>query len=198
MSYLGQAALYLVQVVFGFFILLVLLRFLFQLARADFYNPMSQFIVSFTNPLLKPLRRVIPGVLGIDWAAVVLLIVLKALEIHLTAWFLGFQPLPAAVLVLALTGLLKLTVYVYIVAILIRAVLSWVNPYGTRHPFGNLLYGLTEPLLYPARRLLPAVSGFDLSPIIVLVLLQLTLFLVVRPIEDLGVSLDPRLLFLAR
>jgi YggT family protein len=198
MNYLSQAGLYLIQVVFGFYILLVLLRFLFQLVRADFYNPMSQFMVTLTNPLLKPLRRLIPGVFGIDWAAVVLLVALKLLEIYLIAWLLGFHPWFAGALVLGVADLLKLTIYVFIVAILIRVILTWVNPYGTRHPLGELLYSLTEPLLYPARRLIPSVSGLDLSPIIVFVLLQLTLFLLVQPLQDAGLSIDSRLGFLGR
>lgn len=199
MSYLSHALLYLIEVIFGFFILLVLLRFLFQLVRADFYNPMSQFIVTLTNPPLKLLRRFIPGMLGIDWAAVVLLLAAKALEIYLISWFLGvLNPNPAGVLVLGITALLKLTVYVYIVALLIRIILSWVSPYGTRHPIGELLYSLTEPVLYPARRLLPPVSGLDLSPILVFILLQLSLFLIVQPLADVGATLEPRLALLVR
>ncbi len=189
MSYFGQAALYLIQVVFGFYILLVLLRLLFQLARADFYNPVSQFIVTLTQPPLQFLRRFIPGLFGIDMAAVVLLLALQMLEIYLLAGMRGAVPTAASVAVLACAHLIEFTVYVYIVAILIRVVLSWVNPYGTRHPFADLLYSLTEPLLAPARRLIPPIAGLDLSPIAVLVLLQLTLILLVRPLNDLGARL---------
>jgi YggT family protein len=190
MSYFSQAGLYLIQVVFGFYILLVLLRFLFQLARADFYNPVSQFIVTLTQPPLGFLRRIIPGLGGIDLAAVVLLVALQAAELWLIHGLIQGVPINAAgLMVLAIARLLQLTVYVYIVAVLIRVVLSWVNPYGTRHPVGELLNDLTDPLLVPARRLIPPISGLDLSPIAVFVLLQLTLILIVRPLEDVGIAL---------
>lgn len=189
MNYFSQAIIYLIQVVFGFYILLVLLRLLFQLARADFYNPFSQFIVTLTQPPLQFLRRFIPGLFGVDFAAVVLLLGLQVLEIYLIAWLGGAVPNVASVVVLACAQLIEFTVYVYIVAILIRVVLSWVNPYGTRHPVADLLYSLTEPLLAPARRLIPPIAGLDLSPIAVLVLLQLTLILLVRPLSDFGAGL---------
>jgi YggT family protein len=190
MSYFSQAGLYLIQVAFGFYILLVLLRFLFQLSRADFYNPVSQFIVTLTNPPLLFLRRFIPGLGGIDLASVVLLVLLQALELWLIHGAIRGVPLNGSgLIVLSVARLLELTVYVYIVAILIRVVLSWVNPYGTRHPVGELLHDLTEPMLAPARRLIPAISGLDLSPIAVFVLLQLTLILIVRPLEDSGIAL---------
>jgi YggT family protein len=174
-SFLSQAGVFLVEVVFGFYLLTLLLRLLLQLARADFYNPFSQFIVALTNPPLRPLRRVIPGFFGVDWATVLLLVALKMVELWLVALLGGLATTaPALLLVLALAELAKLTLYVYIVTILVRVVLSWVNPYGARaNPAGALLVGLTEPLLRPARRLIPPISGVDLSPIAVLVALQL-------------------------
>ncbi|MFL6651355.1 MAG: YggT family protein [Sulfurifustaceae bacterium] len=189
MSYLNQAAIYLVQVAFGFYILLVLLRFLFQLARASFYNPFSQFIVTLTQPPLKILRRFIPGFFGIDFATVVLLLALQVAEIYLTAWLQGVTPGAAGVIIVAIAELIQLAVWIYIIAILVRVVLSWVNPYGTHHPLADLLDSVTEPLLGPARRLIPPIGGLDLSPIAVLILLQLTLILIVRPLNDAGVVL---------
>lgn len=189
MTYLSQAGLFLVQVIFGFYILLVLLRLLFQLVRANFYNPFSQFVVTLTQPPLKILRRFIPGFFGIDFATVVLLLVVQILEVLLLAWLQGIQPNPAGVVVQAVAELLSLTVWVFLIAIFIRVILSWVNPYGTRHPMGDLLYSLTEPMLAPARRLIPAIGGLDLSPIAVIVLLQLTLILIVNPLRDVGLAL---------
>lgn len=190
MSYLAQAVLFLIQVAFGLYILLVLLRLLFQLARADFYNPVSQFIVTLTQPPLQVLRRFVPGLLGIDLAAVVLLLALQMLETYFVAWFRGMTPGIGGVAVLSVAQLIELAVYVYLFAIIIRVVLSWVNPYGMRHPVAGLLYDLTEPMLAPARRLIPPIAGLDLSPIAVLVLLQLTLILIVRPLADFGTRLS--------
>jgi len=188
-TYFNQAGLYLIQLVFGFYILLVLLRLLFQLVRASFYNPISQFIVTLTQPPLQLLRRFIPGLLGIDMAAVVLLLALQMLEIYMVAWFQGAYPAVGGVAVLAIAQLVEFAIYVFIIGILIRVILSWVNPHGGRNPVGDLLNSLTEPMLAPARRLIPPISGLDLSPIAVFVLLQLTLILIVRPLHDLGAGL---------
>ena len=173
-SFFTEAAVLIVEVVFSLYILAVLLRFLFQLARADFYNPISQFLVALTNPLLKPLRRIIPGLFGIDIASLVLLLVLKCLEMLIVSTLHGYPPGLAAVVIAAIVDLLRLTINVYFYAILLRVILSWFMPYGMQHnPAGDLLVSLTEPLMRPARRLIPAVGGLDLSPIVVLVGLQL-------------------------
>lgn len=185
--YFQQAGVFLVEVAFGLYLLAVLLRLLMQWVRADFYNPIAQFLVLVTNPPLLPLRRVIPGFLGIDWAAVALLAALKLGEIYLVAWMKDFTPPLSGAALVGLAQLLRLTVYVYIVTILVRVVLSWISPYGGHgNPAMDLLWSLTEPLLTPARRLIPTLGGLDLSPIAVFVLLQLTLILLVQPLHDLG------------
>jgi len=173
-SFLTEAGILLVEVVFGLYLLAVLLRFLFQLARADFYNPISQFLVAFTNPLLKPLRRLIPGLYGIDLASLVLLLVLKCVELYLLLLLGGVAVQWLPIVAAATVDLLRLTLNVYFFAILIRVILSWFMPYGIhQNPAGSLLVSLTEPLLRPARRLIPPIGGLDLSPIAVIVVLQL-------------------------
>lgn len=175
MSFFTQALIFLVQVAFGFYILTLMLRFLFQLVRADFYNPFSQFVVALTNPLLKPLRRLIPGLLGIDWASVLLLYAFKMLELFIVGSLNNLGTLsPLLLFAVASVDLVKLALYIFLFAIIIRVVLSWVSPYGLRgNPAGAVLTSLTEPLLGPARRLIPTLSGIDLSPIVVLVIIQL-------------------------
>lgn len=173
-SFFTEAGVLVIEVVFGLYILTVLLRFLFQIVRADFYNPISQFLVALTNPLLKPLRRAIPGLFGIDVASLVLLLTLKCLELFLISWLIGHAPELLPLLLAAVVSLVRLTINVYFYAVLLRVILSWFMPYGMRHnPAGDLLASLTEPLMRPARRLIPAVGGLDLSPIVVLVGLQL-------------------------
>lgn len=172
--FLTEAGILLVEVVFGLYLLAVLLRFLFQLTRADFYNPISQFLVAFTNPLLKPLRRLIPGLYGIDLASLVLLLVLKCVELYLLLLLGGVAVQWLPIVAAATVDLLRLTLNVYFFAILIRVILSWFMPYGIhQNPAGSLLVSLTEPLLRPARRLIPPIGGLDLSPIAVIVVLQL-------------------------
>jgi YggT family protein len=173
-AFFTDATFLIVQVILSLYILAVLLRFLFQLSRADFYNPISQFLVALTNPLLIPLRRIIPGLMGVDLASLVLLLALQLLEVYVLSW-LKDLPVTMLPLVLAsLVSLVRLTINVYFYAILIRVILSWFMPYGIRqNPAGDLLVSLTEPLMRPARRLIPAIGGLDLSPIVVLVGLQL-------------------------
>jgi YggT family protein len=173
-SFLTEATTLIIEVIFSLYILAVLLRFLFQLARADFYNPISQFLVALTNPLLKPLRRIIPGLFGVDIASLVLLLALKSLEVFLVFSLGGYTLEPLPVAIAAVVDLLRLTVNIFFYAILLRVILSWFMPYGVRqNSAGNLLVSLTEPLMRPARRLIPAIGGLDLSPIAVLVGLQL-------------------------
>jgi YggT family protein len=173
-SFFTEAGALIVQVVFGLYILAVLLRFLFQLSRADFYNPISQFLVALTNPLLIPLRRIIPGLMGIDLASLVLLLALQLLEVYVVSWLNNLAVTLLPLVVASLVSLVRLTINVYFYAILLRVILSWFMPYGMRqNPAGDLLVSLTEPLMRPARRLIPAVGGLDLSPIVVLVGLQL-------------------------
>jgi len=174
MSYFTNAGLFLLDVVFGLYIYAVLLRFMLQQVRADFYNPIAHFLVVITNPPLKPLRRVIPGLYGMDLASIVLLIALELVfQSLLTAllsqpWSLG------DILVKSIFHLILSTLNVYLFGILIVVILSWINPYP--NAVSQLLGRLTEPVLRPARRFLPPFSGIDLSPMaamLVIVLAQM-------------------------
>ena len=184
-SYLSDAALFLLDTILGIYILLVLLRFLLQLVRADFYNPISQFIVRATNPPLVRLRRFIPGLWGIDLAALALLITMEAIRISLTAMLLGHSPRWTGIIFLSLGELAKLAVYTVIFCIFIRALLSWFSN-GLQHPITRLLGSFTDPILRPVRRILPATGGIDLSPLVVFIAMMLILKLVVQPLMDLG------------
>lgn len=184
-SYVGNAATFLIQTLVGLYILIVMLRFLLQWARADFYNPVSQFIVKVTQPPLAPLRRIIPGIAGLDLAALVFMFVLKFVELWLVTTLLGMTPQVGGLAMLSIAELLGLAINVYVFAILIQVVISWVNP-GMYNPVMGLLHSLNEPLLAPARRVIPPISGLDLSPIAVIIVLQLVSMLAVAPIRDLG------------
>jgi YggT family protein len=186
--YAGNATTFLVHTVFGLYILIVMLRFLFQLVRADFYNPLSQFIVRATNPPLVYLRRFIPGVWGIDLSAVALMVALQLIELWIIFAVRGADAQLAGLLVLALAELLNLTLNVFFFSILIQVILSWVNP-GAHTPVTSLLHSLNEPLLGPARRLLPPFSGLDLSPLLALIALKLAEFLVVDPVRGVAATL---------
>jgi len=188
-SYAGNAGVFLIQTLFGLYVGAIMIRFLLALARADFYNPISQFLVKVTNPPLVPLRRIIPSLGGVDLASVILMLALQSAEIMLIAAIKGFGIHPFGLIVLSIGGLLSLLLQIYFFTILIQVILSWVSP-GGHNPAISLLYSLNEPLLRRARRILPAMHGFDLSPILVMILLQLLTILVIAPINDIGVSLS--------
>lgn len=188
-GYVSGAASFLVQTAFGLMVLVVMLRFLLQTVRADFYNPLSQFVVRATNPVLVPMRRVIPGLGGVDLAAVLLMLALKWLELTVMVQLAGGEAGLLALLVLAVAELLELAIFVFIVTLMIQVIMSWVNP-GAYNPMTTLLHSINEPLLRPARRVLPPMSGLDLSPLAVFVVLNLARFLLVAPIRDLAVALN--------
>lgn len=161
---------FLVQTVFGFYILAVILRFLLQWVRADFYNPLVQFLVRITNPPLLPLRRIIPGYRGLDLASVALAFALQLVEVLLVTLLFGRPLGVGGLLLLTVMELLKLLINIYLWGVIIQVVLSWVNP-DPYHPAARVLAQLTAPLLRPARRWLPPISGVDLSPMLVVVAL---------------------------
>ncbi|MBK8510375.1 MAG: YggT family protein [Candidatus Competibacteraceae bacterium] len=147
-----------------------MLRFLLQCVRADFYNPLVQFLVRITNPLLLPLRRIVPGYKGLDVASLVLAFVLQFLEVLLVTLLVGRDAGIGGLLLIAVGELFKLLINIYLWGLIIQAILSWVNP-DPYHPAARLLAQLTAPLLQPARRLLPPIAGVDLSPMLAIVAL---------------------------
>lgn len=196
-NYLMNAGIYLINLLFGLYLLAVMLRFLLQTIRADFYNPICQFLVTVTNPALKPLRRWVPGYRGIDWPSILLMFLLQAIEICLVALLVSGQiPVAISFPVIIASKLLVLLIYIYIFVIIIQAIISWVQP-GSYSPFTILLYQLSDPLVKPIKRYIPATGGIDWSPFIILILLNLALMLLAKPLQDWGSYLSgfPRQIF---
>ena len=187
-GHIGNAATFLIETLFGLYILIVMLRLLLQWARADFYNPLSQFIVRATQPALAPMRGALPAIAGIDLACAVLLVVLQFGELWLITGILGQRAPVSALLVFSVAELLQLAIYIFLFSILIQVIMSWINP-GSYNPVLSVIYSLNEPLLTPARRLVPSIGGLDLSPIVVMVALQLAAILFVGPLRQLAGTL---------
>ena len=163
---------YLLQTFISLYLLAMLLRFLLQLVRADFYNPISQFLVRITNPLVIPLRRVIPGFAGIDSASLVLSILLQLIGIVALLLINGAGlPNIGLLLVWSVLGVIGLLINIYFFALLAMIILSWVAP-GSNHPAIYLLYQITEPVMAPFRKALPPMGGMDFSPILVFILIN--------------------------
>lgn len=158
----------------SFYLTIVLLRFLLQLARADFYNPITQFAVKATNPLLRPLRRIVPGWGGVDGASIVLAVIIQAITFYLILIALnggvpGVNPL--TLLTWSVLNVLDLIVTIYFWSVIAVVVVSWIAP-GSNHPAIQLVAQITEPVMRPVRNVMPSMGGLDLSPIIVFLILN--------------------------
>ncbi len=176
-NYLTNPLEFLVTTLLGLYILAVMLRFLLGLVRADFYNPVSQFLVRVTNPLLVPMRKVIPTLGKFDTSAVVLMLALQLLSVLIVVALRGAGVSFAAILAFAIGELLMLLINVFLVAIIVQVVMSWISP-GTYSPVNAVLYSLTNPVLQPFRRIIPPLSGIDLSPLFALIALQVARMLI--------------------
>ncbi len=153
--------------------LVILVRLFLQIARADFYNPVSQFVVKATDPVIKPLRRFIPGFGGIDIASIVFAILVQALGVFLLLLLKGasgFNPL--LLLVFGVFGAAKVALNLFFFAILILIIISWVAP-GNYNPIASILQQITEPLMAPFRKLIPPMAGLDFSPMVVLLVIHI-------------------------
>ena len=181
-SYLTNPIVFLIQTLFGLYIALVAIRFLLQWARADFYNPISQFVVKLTSPVLRPLRQVIPGYAGMDLAALVLAWLLKSVELGLLVVILGVDASLFAALGWAVPAVIELFINIFLFAILIRVILSWVNP-DPYNPAVSLLARITDPIMRPAQRMIQPIGGIDLSPMVVIIGLILLEMLLIPPLK---------------
>ena len=189
-NYFTQAVLYLIEVVFDLYILAVLLRYLLARVRADFYNPLSQFLVKVTNLPIKSLRRLTPSLFGIDWSSIILLFFLQGLKIIiLTLITSGHIPVVSGLFVLTIANLLKIVIYVHMFIIIIQVVISWINP-GAHNPITIIMHQLSEPILNSLRRLIPAAGGFDFSSMVAIITMEIMIILLVSPLMDLGVRLS--------
>ena len=176
-SYLTNPLEFLISTLFSLYILAVMLRFILGAVRADFYNPVSQFLVRITNPLLVPMRRVIPSFRQYDTSALLLMLLLQMISLVIVVMLRGVGVSFIALLLAAIGELVVLAFNVFIFAIVIQVIISWVNP-GTYNPVNALLYSITRPVMGPIQRLIPPVSGIDLSPLVALIGLQILKMLV--------------------
>ncbi len=196
-GYLVSPLVLITNTLFDLYILLVVLRFLLQMLRADFYNPVSQFIVRLTTPPLRVLRRFIPSVSGQDSAAIVFCLLLifskfmlmRMLSIPVISIGGVMAPIGsvslAGLLVFTVADLIALFLTVFLVAVIIQVVLSWISP-GNYNPMIGLVQKISDPILKPMRKILPSFGGLDLSPIFATLALLVAKMLIIPPIVYLG------------
>lgn len=189
LTILDNAIIFLIETLFNLYILILMLRMILQWVGAHFYNPISQFVVKLTNPVVKPLRQILPPIKGIDLATTLILLILEFIKLLLIIWLkAGVLPNVIGLLIMAFGDIIGVILNIFFYAIIISVILSWVNP-RQHNSFTDILYLMTEPLLKPARKIIPPIGGFDISPIPVLIILQLLEMLVANPLISIGFSL---------
>lgn len=195
-NYLTRAVTLIIEVVFNFYIVILSLRFLLQAVGANFYNPLTQVLIKITNPVLVPWRRWVRGFSRIDKVALLVLLVLQMLELVLI-FMLKIHQLPhlMGILFVSIAHLISIGVYIFLFAIIIEVIFSWVMLFSggghySRLPAGSILElvaALTDPLIRPIRDKIPPLGGVvDISPLVAILVLQLTLILIAEPLNDMG------------
>ena len=184
-TYLTDPVILIIEALSSLYILAVTLRFLLQWCGADFYNPISQFLVRITQPPLRLLRRYVPPIGKIDTSSLVLILALQ-MTADFFIWLLrGVTIGVGALTVLSIMELVNLVFNIFIFSIFARALLSWINP-GSYDAASSILYSLTEPALRVGRRFVPDIGGVDLSPLAVLLFLQLAKMIILPPLRELA------------
>jgi YggT family protein len=177
---LNDAAIFIIKTLGSLYLLIVLLRFVLQLVRANFYNPLCQFAVKATQPLLKPLRRIIPSMFGLDMSSLVLAILVQLALMALTLLLTyGTTGNPLQLFIWSLIGVTALFLKIFFFALIISVILSWVAP-ASHNPGAELVNQICEPALAPFRKILPNLGGLDISPILAFMVLKLLDMLVIN------------------
>ena len=179
---------FLINTLFGLFIMFLLIRFWMHIFHADFRNPIGNFLVQISNPLLLPFKSLISSNRGFAIAVFGTAAIITAIKIFILASIDGRIPALIGLLILVLADLMKTSIYIFMGAMIIRVISSWIAPQGGYNPILSIAHTLSEPLAAPARRIIPAISGIDLSPILVFILLQLGLIVLVEPLFRLAAT----------
>jgi len=174
---MGSSAALIFSTVTGIYLLAVLLRFLLQVAKADFYNPVSQAVIKITDPMVRVLRTVIPGYKGIDFSSLVLAFTVEAVAICvLIILYGGTIPGAGSIITWAFVGVVLFIVNIYYYAILASIIMSFVMMFSgstNPHPLLLLVWQLTEPVMAPVRKIIPSMGGLDFSPIFIFIAIQI-------------------------
>jgi len=180
MGNLGSSVATIFNTLCGIYLLMVLLRFLLQVAKADFYNPMSQAVVKITDPMVKIFRAVIPGYKGIDFSCLMLALIIEAIAICVLIYLYGGSiPGVGFVITWSFLGIVFFIINIYFYAIVASIIMSFVMMFSGNmnpHPLLRLVWQLTEPVMAPIKKVLPPMGGMDFSPIVI--------FLAINFVED--------------
>lgn len=180
---LQSALIFLINTLFDLYIFILIVRLILVYSGAHYFNPIVQFVVKCTNVLVNPVRRFLPNVHHIETASIFWIIILEILKFTFLILLLGKMPAFSGLALLVLGDTLKLLILTFFYAIILQAILTWVQPYS---PLNAILTKFNAPLMRPIQRLIPPVAGIDISPIPALILLQLCLIVLVNPLMSAG------------
>ncbi|MDP7316092.1 MAG: YggT family protein [Pseudomonadales bacterium] len=181
---LANASVYIIQTFFGLYTIVMMLRFLMQVSRTDYYNPICQAIVKITDPAIRPFRTVLPTVYGVDFATLTVAFIIQLVAVMLIMMLFGYSFFLPIYVAWVLVGLFSIILKIYFFALLISVISSWIAPYSN-HPALSLIHQITEPICTPARKLLPPMGGIDFSIILVFVFINIIdNILVVAPLAQ--------------
>ena len=168
----AQIGVYLVEAVFGFFVFMLLTRFHFQWLRVPFRNQIGEFVVATTNWLVLPLRRIVPGLAGLDLPTLLLAWLLQGASLLAQSAIVGAEPGIAALAAVAAVDLVRYSIYILVFALIMQFIMSWINPYA---PLAPVFDAAVRPFLRPIRRFIPPIANIDLSPAVLFIILQVLL-----------------------
>ncbi len=185
MPYIQNSLGFIIETIVGLYLTIAILRSLLQLLHVDFRNPVSQLIVTITNPPLTILRRFVPALYGNDLSPLVLILIVGTIKTALLLSLSGYPINVSGLLLITTAEVFDTIIWTFIIIILGSAILSWVAPMS-QHPAARLVNNMSTPILYPFRKIIPAIQGIDLTPLLALLVLNLTQRLLVQPLIDIG------------
>lgn len=180
------ALLFLITVLFNLYLFILMIRVILVYVRADYFNPVTQFVTKLTQFIVNPLRKILPTVGQLELSSLVLIFVLEIIKYFLLLMLTFGLPNFLGLILLAFADSLKILFDTFFYAILLQVILSWVQPYS---PLNTVLYQFVTPIMRPLQRLIPPVGGFDITPIPALIGLQLLAMLIVNPLMSMGMGI---------
>lgn len=180
---LRAALLFLINTVFDLYLFVLVIRLMLAYVGANYFDPLTQFVIRLTDFLVKPLKRVMPNFRGIEFATLFLIILIDVIKFTLISAFSFGAPKFSGIVILAFADCLRMILQILFYGILLQAILSWIQP-GSQ--MNRVLYQITSPIMNPMRRVIPLINGIDISPIPALILLQLIIIIVVNPLMQMG------------
>ena len=186
MNTFNSALEFLINTIFDLYLFVLVVRMILVWVGANYFDPITQFIVKITDVIVRPTRRLLPTVRGIEIASIVIALLLNIIKFTLISLLSFGMPNLIGIIILSCGDLLQVVLQVFFYAILIQAILSWVQP---QSPVNRLLYQITGPIMRPLHRIIPLVGGVDITPIPALIILQLLMMLITSPIMRMGLDM---------